>query len=257
MSREDVRINRKSWDAFSAEYQSKHSPTLDRWDRFGWGTWDILEEEVNALGHVDGLSALELGTGAAQFGIKVAMRGARVIGLDLSWQQLSRAPSNFENSGISFPLVQGSAEELPFSSGVFDLVFCDHGATSFTDPHVTIPEVSRVLRSGGRLVFNIATPWIWVCWGPQDDPQPKRELQRDYFSTMGRDLIVDEDGPSVEWMLTYGDWIRLFRSSGLRVDDLIELQPGPDTEQTTYEEYSSLEWASAFPAENIWCLSKD
>jgi ubiquinone/menaquinone biosynthesis C-methylase UbiE len=173
MSREDVRLNRKSWDAGSAEYQSNNAAQLNRWDRLGWGTWDILEDDVRALGDVRGLSALELGTGAAQFGIKVAMRGARVIGLDLSWAQLSGAPSNFESSRTRFPLVQGSAEELPFRPGAFDLVFCDHGATSFTDPHITIPEASRVLRKGGRLVFNIATPWIWTCWGEKMTPSPE------------------------------------------------------------------------------------
>lgn len=255
MSRKDVRINRRSWDSGSAEYQAKHAQTLNRWRTLGWGTWDIPEDQEQALGDVRGARALELGTGAAQFGIKVAMREARVIGLDLSWQQLSAAPDNFRSSGIGFPLVQASAEELPFASETFDLVFCDHGATSFTDPHITIPEAARVLNPGGRLVFDIATPWIWVCWGPADDPLPRRELQRDYFG-LGRDVVEDEGDTTIEWMLTYGDWIRLFRTCGLIVDDLIELRPGPDTRETTYNGYSSREWASAFPAENIWCLVK-
>jgi hypothetical protein len=55
---------------------------------------------------------------------------------------------------------------------------------------------------------------------------------------------------TVEWQLTYGDWIRLFRSSGFVVEDLIELRPA-DGATTTYD-YVSLEWARDFPGEHIW-----
>ena len=178
MSREDVRTNLASWEADSADYQSRNASQLNRWDRLGWGTWDILEDEVGALGDVRGLDALELGCGACQFGIKVAMRGAKVTGLDFSANQLSAAAPNFEGSGVRFPLVRASAEELPFADRTFELIFCDHGAPSFTDPRVTIPECARVLRVGGRMVFNIATPFISSCWGDDEEP-PGRERERE------------------------------------------------------------------------------
>jgi ubiquinone/menaquinone biosynthesis C-methylase UbiE len=123
-----------------------------------WGVSNLPEDEIQALGDVSGLRALELGCGACQFGIKVAMRGARVTGLDFSANQLRAAGPNFEETGIRFPLVRASAEELPFADASFDLLFCDHGAMTFADPHVTVPEASRVLRPGGRLVFNMSTP---------------------------------------------------------------------------------------------------
>ena len=90
----------------------------------------------------DGLDALELGCGAAQFGIRVAMRGARVVGLDFSANQLAAAGPHLRETGVRMPLVRGDAEELPFADERFDLVFCDHGATTFTDP--------RRHRAGGR-----------------------------------------------------------------------------------------------------------
>ena len=42
---------------------------------------------------------------------------------------------------------------MPLADSSFDLVFCDHGAMSFCDPAVTLPEVARLLRPGGRFVF--------------------------------------------------------------------------------------------------------
>ena len=62
---------------------------------------------------MDGLDALELGCGACQFGIKVAMRGANVKGLDFSANQLAQAGPNMKEMGVRFPLVRASAEELP------------------------------------------------------------------------------------------------------------------------------------------------
>jgi ubiquinone/menaquinone biosynthesis C-methylase UbiE len=208
---------------------------------------------VHALGEVGGLDVLELGCGACQFGIKVASRGGRLVGLDVSVTQLRQGRANMDETGIRFPLVQGSSEELPFASERFDLVCCDHGATSFTDPHFTIPEVARVLRAGGTLVFNHATPIVWMTW-PDDDHPADRTLHRPYFD-MGRTEVKDETGTAIEWQLTYGDWIRLFRSCGFVVEDLIELRPAPDA-ATTYKDYAPVGWARDFPGEHIWKVRK-
>lgn len=253
MSRDDVRANLASWEADSADYQQRHSEFLARWDHFGWGTWAIPEDDVHALGDVDGLDALEFGCGAAQFGIHAAMRGASVVGLDFSANQLAAAPANMDAAGVHFPLVRGDAEELPFADASFDLVFCDHGVMGFADPYRTVPEVARVLRPGGAFAFNGTTPWIWVAWG-DDGQDASREMRSDYFGLRS----VDADSPdwrTTEFQLTYGDWIRLFRANGLRIEDLIELRP-PEDAATTYDDYAPLEWSRAFPSEHIWKVRK-
>jgi SAM-dependent methyltransferase len=252
VSTDDVRTNLASWESDSDAYQARNHEQLDR-RVLAWGIWDVAEEDVHAFGEVDGLDALELGCGGAQFGLRVAARGARVIGLDFSQNQLRHARSNIARWGARFPLVRADAEQLPFADESFDLVFCDHGATSFTDPHRTVPEVCRVLRPGGRFVFNISTPFIWTCWGDDDAP-PARELRRSYFD-LGRDEYVDEEGPSIQWQLTYGGWIRLFVENGLVLEDLIELRPS-ETATTTYSDYAPLDWARAFPGEHIWKVRK-
>jgi ubiquinone/menaquinone biosynthesis C-methylase UbiE len=253
MSRDDVRVNLASWERDSDDYQARNREQLDR-DVLAWGIWDVREDDIGALGDVAGLDALELGCGGAQFGIRVAERGASVVGIDFSQNQLRHAVRNVERRRIRYPLVRGDAEELPFADGSFDLVFCDHGATSFTDPHRTIPEAGRVLRPGGLLVFNIATPFIAVCWGDDDAP-PGRELRRSYFG-LGRDDCVEADGwRSIQWQLTYGEWIRLFVSVGFLVEDLIELRPAQDA-TTTYTDYAPLDWARAYPGEHIWKARK-
>jgi SAM-dependent methyltransferase len=128
VSRDDVRTNLEHWESYSDEYQAANEPQLNRWDRLGWGTWDVPEDEIHALGEVDGRRSLELGCGAAQFGIKVAMRGALVTGIDFSASQLRHARTNLRKTGVAMRLVRGSAEELPFADASVDLVFCDHNS---------------------------------------------------------------------------------------------------------------------------------
>ena len=254
MSRDDVATNLASWEADSVEYQARNASQLNRWDTLGWGTWDVPEDDLQALGDVTGLRALELGCGACQFGIKVAMRGADITGLDFSANQLRQGRANMEETGVAFPLVRASAEEIPFADGSFDLVFCDHGALSFTDPRVTVPEVARVLRPAGRLVFNMVSPWAWASWAAEGDEPADRMLRRPYFG-LGRTEYVEPSGSTVEWYLPDGDWIRIFRSAGFEIEDLIELRPAPDA-TTTYTTYATLDWARDYPGERIWKVRK-
>ena len=98
-STEHVRKNRISWEADSADYQERNAAQLDRWDRLAWGVWDLPEDDVHVLGDVAGMDALEYGCGACQFGIKVAMRGARVTGLDLTAAQLRHGQTKMAETG--------------------------------------------------------------------------------------------------------------------------------------------------------------
>lgn len=56
-----------------------------------------------------------------------------------------------------YPLVQGTAEQLPFTPGSFDVVFCDHGVLSWTPPHLPVPQAARAVRHGGGLVFTVTS----------------------------------------------------------------------------------------------------
>jgi SAM-dependent methyltransferase len=215
-----------------------------------WGVWGIPESTLNVLGDVAGLDVLELGCGAAQWSIALARRGARPIGLDLSDAQLAHARRLREEMDVNLPLVQASAEEVPFADGSFDLVFADHGAFTFADPHRTIPESARVLRSGGLLAFNRAHPILEIAWS-MDDEHATDRLVYDYFDTFE---LTDPDGIT-EFTLPFGEWIRLFTENDLVVESLIEPRPEPDV-VSTYRDATDLEWSRRWPAEMIWRCRK-
>lgn len=249
MSGDHVRRNRHGWNAQSDAYQARHGGQLER-NRLAWGVWSLPESELGVLGDPAGRRVLELGCGAAQWSLFLAQAGAHAVGLDASERQLHHARVRLREAGVRLPLVHGRAEELPFADASFDLVFCDHGATSYSDPARSIPEAARVLRAGGRLAFNITAPLLELCWDPEREAVGDR-LRRDYFGLR----TTAEAEAMVGFTLPYGEWIRLFRRCGLQVDDLVELRPPVDA-ATSYTDYVDPAWARRWPAENIWVLSR-
>lgn len=244
---DDAQRNRAHWDEQSAAYQEQHGEFI-----FGpepaWGDWQIPERELQVLGDVAGKDVLELGCGAAQWSIHLARAGARVAALDNSAAQLEHARRLMAQATVEFQLVHASAEDVPLEDESFDIVFCDHGATTFADPYRTVPEAARLLRPGGLVAFSLLSPLAWICYDEEKD-EVGVQLRGSYF-----DLHREETPEgSVHFNLPYGEWIRLFRRSGLVVEDLLEPQPPADA-KTTYD--FPLEWARRWPSETIWKVRK-
>jgi SAM-dependent methyltransferase len=138
---------------------------------------------------------------------------------------------------------------LPFADESFDVVFADHGAFTFTDPFLSIPEAARVLRPGGLLAFSHNSPLDSLCW---DEPSQtmQAELKRPYF-----DLHREEWGDHITFNVPYSTWVDLFRANGLAVEALIELRPAEDA-VSTYRDDDDRAWARRFPMDEVWKCRK-
>ena len=248
-SSSDAARNRAAWDRLSDDYQQRHGAFIGRAEP-RWGVWQLPESELRVLGEVTGRDVLELGCGAAQWSILLAAAGARVVGLDNSSRQLEHARTLMAAAGVDFPLVHAKAEDVPLPDGSFDIVFCDHGALSFADPQRVVPEVARLLRVGGLFAFSHSSPLSWVCWDDQADAIDRR-LHHAYF---GMHRFEEPDKP-VEFNLSHGDWVQLFRENGLSVEGLIEVRP-PEGAASTYRSREETEWARWWPLEEIWKVRK-
>jgi SAM-dependent methyltransferase len=239
--------NRDAWEGYSDEYQERHGGQLADSGGAAWGTYQYPEADLRVLGDVAGKDVLEYGCGAAQWSIALAKRGARMVGLDVSARQLEHARRLMAEAGVDFPLVEASAESVPFPDASFDTVFCDHGAMTFADPYRTVPEVARLLRPGGLFAFNHASPIETISWAPDAEHAGDR-LVLDYF---GMHTLDEEDVTTFQ--LPYGAWISLFRANGFVIEDLLE--PRPTTDATSsYRDAESRAWARRWPSECIWRL---
>jgi SAM-dependent methyltransferase len=135
------------------------------------------------------------------------------------------SPRIATGSGLGL-LVHADAERPPFADERFDFAISQYGASIWCDPYRWIPEAARILRPGGRLVFETLTPLVMMCFPTHDDTLPaEATLHRDFFG-MHRFEWHDNDGvvDAIEFHLGHGEMIRLLRMCGLDVDDLMELQ---------------------------------
>ncbi len=246
-------VNRARWNAVADDYQERNQPQIREQAFSGdiaWGLWATPESRLHVLGDVSGKDVLEFGCGGAQWSTALARHGARPVGLDLSERQLAHARQLRRETGITFPLVQASGERLPFADASFDVVFADHGAFSFADPHHTVPEAARVVRSGGLLAFSHVSP-IFEITTPADAEHATDRLVYDYFDLH---RVPDADG-MVNFNLPYSGWIALFHTCGLVVERLIEPRPDPDA-SSTYRDDQDRDWARHWPSESIWRARK-
>jgi len=240
-TRKDVNKNRKFWDADADSYQDVHGAELAA-RPLAWGPYRIPEAELQILGDVAGKDVLELGCGGGQWSVALEPLGARVVGLDVSRAQLQHA----RRASASLPLTVADAEQVPFANDVFDVVFCDHGAMSFCDPERTLPEVARVIRTGGLFAFCNATPFTYLTWDAVKEKQTRR-LHRTY-DDLGRQ---DFGEGTIDWVLGPGEWVRLLRAHGFEIEDLQELRP-TEGMKTTYGEFAPPSYARRWPVEWIW-----
>ncbi len=246
---EHAALNRRWWNAESDEYQASSGPQLAASGGMAWGVWQIPESELRILGDVVDRDILEFGCGAAQWSIALARAGARPVGLDLSDRQLEHAARLMALAGVLFPLVHASAEAVPLPDASFDIVFCDHGAMSFADPYLTVPEVARLLRPGGLFAFSHASTIIDLAWA-DDAERAGDRLVRDYFG-----LHRIETSDEIDFQLPYGEWIHLFRANGFEILDLIEPRPAPDA-TSSFRDDEERDWSRRWPAESIWRLRR-
>jgi SAM-dependent methyltransferase len=246
---EHVLRNRSAWDERAQEYAE---PGRRAWQSEPyWGTWAIPEAEVHLLPDVSGRDVIELGCGTAYVSAWLTRLGARVTGIDNSTRQLETARALQKEFGLSFPLIHGDAEQVPLPDAGFDLAISEYGASIWCDPYRWIPEAARLLRPGGDLIFLVNSTLLMLCAPDAEDEAAGDRLLRDYF---GMHRFEWPDDPSVEFHLGYGDWIRLLRTNGFEVLNLVELRPRPES-KTRYP-YVTLEWARRWPSEEVWIARK-
>jgi SAM-dependent methyltransferase len=109
-----------------------------------------------------GRMVLDVGCGAGVDLARFARGGAIVTGVDLAPSAIQLARANFEQQGLQgrFEVADGEALALPDNS--FDMVFA-HGVVQYTpSPQRLVDECRRVLKPGGRAVFQVYNRVSWL-----------------------------------------------------------------------------------------------
>jgi SAM-dependent methyltransferase len=182
-----------------------------------------LEESRRSGGPV-----VELGVGTGRIAVPIAADGLRVIGIDSSRAMLDVCARRAALAGVDFDLRLGDLREPPVRERV-PLVICPfrsllHMHTD-EDRRAVLWAVRRLLRPGGRFVFDVFTP------GTDDIAQTHdRWLEREpgifelaQWDETARTLTLTVRGPDGEttmalaW-LSADEWRALLEQSGFEVE---------------------------------------
>jgi len=183
---------------------------------------------------------LDVGCGLGGKSVAFAERGVRVLGVDLSIENV-RAGARLAGSrrvhGVDF--LAADAARLPIRSGSFDLVVSTDTFEHLPQPEVSLSEMRRALRKGGLLVAvfgpfgsplgshlynSIFVPWCHLLFSRDTLADTLRELAR--RRGIGLDPIrAREEAQRAEEEIAYFD-NHLNRMTLRRFRKLLEDQPG-------------------------------
>lgn len=172
---------------------------------------------------------LDIATGTSDVSIEFINqnKAAFACGLDPSLNMLRRSKSkiakfNFENS---IKLINGYAEKLPFSDESFDAVSVSFGIRNTVDPAVSLKEMNRVLKPGGKIgILEFSLP-VHKIFGPA-----YMYYLNYFFPLIGSLLGVREEykylGDSISNFPNRNNFIELMEKAGFKKNLYFELNIG-------------------------------
>jgi len=132
----------------------------ERAQRLGASERFYLEAAREAEGRV-----LELGCGSGRLTIPIALQGGEIVGLDLSQAMLDAARAKASVAGVEVQWVVGDMRRLDLP-GQFSAIFIPGNSLlhllSGEDLERCLACSRRHLLPGGRLVFDVSNPEVWL-----------------------------------------------------------------------------------------------
>lgn len=229
------------WDALSGFYQAITRISLHD---FHYGPQIPGESRLRLLpAFRPGMTALELGCGAAQNSIWLARRGLRCTAVDISGRQLERAAELARREGVAITLLRAPLERFHrLLPGIaFDFVHSSHALEFVRSPGPVLKRMANCLKPGGTLMISTVHPlyngsWVTGMVEDEDGRVCDGQFLTDYFSPP--DDERDDNGfPIVSRAHPVSAWFRWLRAAGLEVTALAE------PPATTRAPYTSDDWA--------------
>jgi len=209
------------WDALSATY---HKITrIDSRD-FHYGPQIPGERKLKILPPLRrGMTALELGCGAAQNTLYLARKGLDCTALDVSSAQLRHAAKLAKAENLAPKFLQGSIEHFPrllADTEPFDFIHSSHAFEFVDDPCACIANVARFLKPGATFMLSTVHPVYNGDWVECENEWGR--LLKNYF--MPEDDCRDDFGNVVIRSRAYpvSAWFGWLRGAGLDVTQLLE-----------------------------------
>jgi demethylmenaquinone methyltransferase / 2-methoxy-6-polyprenyl-1,4-benzoquinol methylase len=131
-----------------------------------WKAFAVAQSGVHA-----GSRVLDLAAGSADLARSLATLAGdtgEVWVTDINRDMLEVGRDRLLDAGVTLPVLQCDAEELPFPSGYFDCVTVAFGLRNMTHKDRALAEMQRVTRPGGR-VLVLEFSQVWAPLAPAYD----------------------------------------------------------------------------------------
>lgn len=113
-------------------------------------------------------TVLEIGSGTG-LNFTYYRQADRVIAIEPDQQMLAQSLERAKIAQVPVEVVQGSAEQLPFTDNTFDTVAGTLVLCTIPDPKQALSEVRRVLKPGGQILFFEHVRHHHPLWGNMQD----------------------------------------------------------------------------------------
>lgn len=114
------------------------------------------KKAIKEIGKVNPKIILDVATGTGDLAIVAAkLNPEKIIGVDIAVQMLEVGRNKLAEKNLNklITLQTGDSEALPFADNEFDAITCAYGVRNFENLHAGLREMSRVMRSGGKVAI--------------------------------------------------------------------------------------------------------
>lgn len=220
------------------------------WTRLVRAGYDHYRDGLNApafldlLPGVDGLAGLDIGCGEGHNTRRLAERGARMTGIDVSPTFIQHAREFEETTPLGIRYETASAVDLPFEAASFDFATAFMSLMDIPETGRALAEAYRILNPGGFLQFSIEHP----CFNPPYRKTLRDDTGRAYAREVG-DYFLRQEGEVEEWIFssappeareglrpfrvprftrTLSEWLNLLLEAGFTLERFGEPRPSDE-----------------------------
>lgn len=136
----------------SADARREYEEFFERYDAYRYDKEPHILTNLDAI-DFRGKRVLEIGLGQGADAEAIVARGGIYSGVDLTEESVKRVRMRFDLKGLEHgEIKQGSALELPFETGSFDIVFSHGVLHHIPEIKKASAEIARVLAADGELI---------------------------------------------------------------------------------------------------------
>ncbi|MFA6423395.1 MAG: class I SAM-dependent methyltransferase [Patescibacteria group bacterium] len=176
------------YDKIANQYHAETSKDFLNKDDKGREKFKVEMIDRPRIKRADGWHVLDLGCGSGihvEYFVETHPEINAIIGIDSSVEMIKIAKNNNKTKKVKF--IIADMDDIPFKNNTFDYIFSRNSIHYSADLQKTFAEISRVLKPGGKLYFQVSDP-IYNLFTKKNKDYIKKENVG--FAIQGGNAIV-------------------------------------------------------------------